>query len=150
MPSARAVAMLKLRAKNGSAAAADELQRLGLAIEQVKLDGGNGNAANVANKPTPAELAEIARHEARLRASNVMRSAAYQGREKQAAALLLASCDHGSRFTSSTAIVAELKTRPSDAELAAQQARATQADIEAAWSNAAKRVGMCMFGGLSR
>ncbi len=78
--------------------------------------------------PSPVEMA---RSDARARFSNVMRSDAVKGRERQARALLLASCDRDARFATSTAIIAELRSRPTDAEadrIAAEQARAAKVE----------------------
>lgn len=106
-------------------------------------------AKATAKAPSPAERAANARREARARAANVMGSSAYIGREKQAAELLMQSCNRGTRFATSTAIIEELKRRPTDAAVAEQAARARQAAIEAAWTNAAKRVALGM-GGIAR
>lgn len=53
--------------------------------------------------------------EAQARHANVMASEAAKGREKQAAELLLASCNRDAKFRHSPEIIAELAKRPTDA-----------------------------------
>ena len=74
----------------------------------------------------------IARTEAKARCNNVMSSTAANGREKQCADLLMASCGRNAKFASSTAIIAELQRRPLDRVVAANAAAATKAATRAA------------------
>ena len=69
--------------------------------------------------PTPAQAAQAAATAAKARHNAVMASATVRGREKQAAALLMASCKAGSKFASADAIIAELERAPTDAQLSA-------------------------------
>lgn len=92
---------------------------------------------------TAAQRIASAKSEAKARAAVVLASEAYPGRERQAAELLLASCDRNSKLNSSTAIIAELRARDTDAELSARmtskkqvETQASQADSDAAWAKA--------------
>ena len=96
---------------------------------------------------TAAQGIASAKSEAKARAAVVLASAAYPGRERQAAELLLASCGGNARLKSATAIIGELRARDTDAELSARMAskkqveiQASQADSDAAWAKAYGRV----------
>ena len=75
--------------------------------------------APVAIKPTAAEAAQAAASAAKARHGKVMASAHVKCREKQAAALLMASCKAGSKFATADAIIVELGKLPTDAQLSA-------------------------------
>ncbi len=91
-----------------------------------------------AQSPADCKRREIAtaRSEARARAAAVMASSAYAGREQQAAELLLASCDRNAKLKTSTAIIAELRSRCSDSERDRRQRASRQAAIDASWDRA--------------
>ncbi len=71
---------------------------------------------------------------ARVRA--VIASTAYQGREAQAEALLLASCEAAARLKTSSEIISELSRRPTDADIAKARAEREQKAAADGWSKA--------------
>ena len=79
----------------------------------------------------------VSRADARARYNAVMASDAAKGREKQAADLLLASCDQNAALKTSASIIAELASRPTDAERAAAGINARREGIQRAWGKAA-------------
>lgn len=89
---------------------------------------------------TPAEAAQAAATAAKARHKAVMASAAVRGREKQAEALLLASCKAGSKFASADAIIAELGRLPTDAQLAAVDKHCKSVAAQGVWDRAAAKV----------
>lgn len=86
--------------------------------------------------PAKAKAPGISRETPSARAGAVLAGSAAKGRERQAEALLLASCDPNPRFVSAEAIIAELARRPTDAEMAKALAIADQEKIARGWSKA--------------
>lgn len=96
--------------------------------------------APVAIKPTAAEAAQAAASAAKARHGKVTASDAVKGREKQAEALLMASCKSGSKFASADAIIAELERAPTDAQLAAVDKHCKSVAAQGVWDRAAAKI----------
>lgn len=135
------------RAAAEKAIAKGEARRAGnpaaASIATVVKHGRARSGIPTAKAPSRAEIVAAARREARARYENVMSSDVAKGRERQAEALLLASCDRNAKFKNSMAIIAELRGRCTDAELdarrAAYEARlaaSERAEIAASWDRA--------------
>lgn len=102
-----------------------------------------GTVTPAAKAPTIAQRREARQSEIRARCAIVMASDASKGRERQAQELLMASIERNAKHKDSTAIIAELRKRPTDkgldARIADYHARAAankQAESVAIWERA--------------
>ncbi len=93
-------------------------------------------AAPVAPKPSAADIAFAAKTNAKYRHAKVMESPHVKGRERQAEAMLLASCTSGSKYAEAKTIIDELARAPLDIQLAAVERHLKRKAVDQVWSRA--------------
>ena len=93
-------------------------------------------AAPVAPKPSAADIAFAAKTNAKYRHAKVMESPYVKGRERQAEAMLLASCTSGSKYAEAKTIIDELARAPLDVQIAAVNAHLKAKAIDNVWARA--------------